>query len=205
MVPTARNSLCQFWKDWNQNSDCGRTARADPGGAVLVLLGAVLVGAGDGVTDEGGDEQHGEGDEQAVLVEVSQAPPRRTGHGASGSSRCSRGSSSRGSSCSCFDSRTFLQEEHGEQHEGAHLQELALPVLERRFGEMARREIPPVAEPGLAVLHRVRDGGSPAGQALGHQEHGEDGEARQRECVALEETGASTRSSERPHQRTDRT
>jgi hypothetical protein len=44
--------------------------RADAGGAVLVLFGAVLMGTGDGVSDERGDEQHAEGDEQAAFIEI---------------------------------------------------------------------------------------------------------------------------------------
>ena len=44
MAATARNSLCQFWNDWNQNSDVRTNCqRADRRGAVLVLLGVVLV------------------------------------------------------------------------------------------------------------------------------------------------------------------
>ena len=59
MAPTARNSLCQFWNDWNQNSaSADELPRAHGGLAVLCLLGRVLVGAADGVADERADEQH---------------------------------------------------------------------------------------------------------------------------------------------------
>ena len=94
------------------------------------------------------------------------APPRCTGHGASGSSRWLRGSSSLWVVALLLGlTRAALEEEHGEQHERAHLQELALPVLERRLGEVPRREVRPVGDGSLTVLDGVGDGRAPAGQA----------------------------------------
>ena len=55
--------------------------------AVLVLLGAELVSAGHSVTDEKADEQEGERDQQAVLIDDEPEPaaahrPRRVRVGA---------------------------------------------------------------------------------------------------------------------------
>ena len=52
MAPTARNSLCQFWNDWDQNSDVWTNSHADSPGAPCSSCSAEYSRAGQGVADE---------------------------------------------------------------------------------------------------------------------------------------------------------
>jgi len=79
--------------------------------------------------------------------------------------------------------RPLLEQEHREHDVRAHLQELALPVLEGRLGEVPARQEAPERHGRLAVLQRVRHGHPPPGEHHADEAHDEDGDVREEQAV----------------------
>ncbi len=71
---TARNSLCQFWKDWNQNSESERKAPRFWGGSPCSVRFLVkFVEPAGGVDGEAAEEKEEEGEGQRIAIEPTRA------------------------------------------------------------------------------------------------------------------------------------
>src|SRR4029453_13053313 len=224
---TARNSLCQFCIDWNQNSELVTKPHSDtaacPCSSCCWLYSAWPPRAWS--ANESANSPN-RASESECSYTVSASPPRRTGPGASGLSRSWRGSASASSPSGFLDParseqgerervllhrqrepaathragrlgvvallarvgvglvavrllglrRALLDQPRGEQHVDAHLEELALPVLEGRLDERAAGQVLGVGLRWLAVLLVVAVVGGVAGGARGDQEDQEQAE-----------------------------
>ena len=130
-----------------------------------------------------------------VLVDApATPPPRRTGHGASGSSGAPAGPRRpRRRPSMGFDSaEPVWREPDREQHVDAHLQELRLPVLERRLAEVGRGEVLAERHRRLAVGELLLVVRPETGQRLAAEPDREERRrARRRRARCFEGTSAS--------------
>ena len=140
------------------------------------------------------EEQRDQGDAEGVRIELQQQAAAVDWPGASGSSALVRRSFVLGVVLVGLLGlrRALLEQEHGQQDVGRHLEELALPVLEHRRDEVAAGQVIQKADRGQTMQAEFLGIGPPACQCLANEGDQEQGKQRETAIVTQEPTHTTT-------------
>ena len=157
MAATARNSLCQFWNDSNQNCEVPQVLQhATPASPPCASCSSLYAAAPPAACSSEGRRGTAGRTGRRASSRTASAPSRRAAPARArpGRPRASRGSSScgAGSSIGLDSDEPFWNRIGGEHDVHAHLQELALPVLEGRLDEVAGPQVAAEGDRLAAVL-----------------------------------------------------